>query len=71
MSKDLELFKFARLYLGQTNWENLRKTTQSELALFQKFPLSMKQSYIVYGNAGGGEAVGRRNNTIWSEKWMV
>jgi hypothetical protein len=51
MSKDLELFKFARLYLGQTNWENLRKTTQSELALFQKFPLNIRQSYIVYGNA--------------------
>lgn len=50
MSKNLELFKFARLYLGQVNWENLRKTTDKELALFQKTPIDLKKSYIVYGN---------------------
>lgn len=50
MSENLELFKFARLYLGQSNWEYLKKTTEGELALFQKQPINLKQSYIVYGN---------------------
>ena len=51
MSKNLELFKFARLYLGQTNWENLKKTSEKELALFQKYPINLEKSYIVYGSA--------------------
>ena len=50
MSTNLELFKFARLYLGQSNWENLKKTTPSELELFQKTFIDLKKSYIVYGN---------------------
>lgn len=50
MSENLELFKFARLYLGQTNWEYLKKTSEVELALFQKQPINLENSYIVYGN---------------------
>lgn len=50
MSKNLELFKFARLYLGQTNWEYLKKTSDGELALFQKAHIDLSQSYIVYGS---------------------
>ena len=50
MSENLELFKFARLYLGQANWENLKKTSDKELASFQKAQVDIKQSYIVYGN---------------------
>ena len=49
MSKNLELFKFARLYLGHDNWESLKKTTDSELSLFQKYPVDLNKSYIVYG----------------------
>lgn len=48
--KNLELFKFTRLYLGQTNWEFLKKITAGELQLFLKFPISLDKSYIVYGN---------------------
>lgn len=50
MSENLELFKFARLYLGQSNWEFLKKTSKEEHALFQKFPVDLKKSYIVYGD---------------------
>ena len=50
MSKDLELFKFTRLYLGQANWEYLKKTSEAELTLFQKQNVSLKDSYIIYGN---------------------
>ena len=48
--KNLELFKFTRLYLGQNNWEFLKKITKGELQLFQKFPINLNKSYIVYGN---------------------
>lgn len=48
--KNLELFKFTRLYLGQNNWEFLKKITKGELQLFQKFPIDLNKSYIVYGN---------------------
>lgn len=51
MSENLELFKFARLYLGQTNWSNLKKTSNAEHALFQEVPIDLKKSYIVYGSA--------------------
>lgn len=50
MSENLELFKFARLYLGQSNWEYMQNTSDGELQLFKKFPINLKQSYIVYGN---------------------
>jgi hypothetical protein len=50
MSENLELFKFARLYLGQTNWKNLKDTSKAELELFQKEPIDLTKSYIVYGN---------------------
>jgi hypothetical protein len=50
MSENLELFKFARLYLGQANWEWMQKTSKSELDLFQKTPIDLKKSYIVYGS---------------------
>lgn len=50
MTKDIELFKFTRLYLGQKNWELLKATTKEELALMQKYPIDLKKSYLVYGS---------------------
>lgn len=48
--ENIELFKFTRLYLGQYNWEFLRKIQESELNLFKKFDINLNKSYIVYGN---------------------
>lgn len=50
MSKDIELFKFARLYLGTENWKYAKDTSESELSLFKKFSINLKNSYIVYGS---------------------
>lgn len=50
MSNDLELFKFARLYLGQANWDLVKKTSQKELEMFKKKPVDANTSYLVYGN---------------------
>jgi hypothetical protein len=50
MSRDNEIPKQVRLYLGKTNWEFISKTTPNEQALFQKQNLDMSKSYIVYGN---------------------
>ena len=51
MSKDLELFKFARLYLGEENWDLIKKTSEKELNLFKKHAIDLSTSYIVIGNA--------------------
>ena len=45
-----ELFKYVRLYLGPDNWDLMKKTSQAELALFQKFELDMTSSYFVIGD---------------------
>jgi len=50
MSKDLELFKFTRRYLGKENWEFVKKTTKAELALFQKVDIDLSKSYFLLGN---------------------
>ena len=50
MSKDNEVPKQVRLYLGKANWEYIRKTTPKELELFKKNPIDLTKSYIVYGN---------------------
>ena len=50
MSKDIELFKFIRLYLGEENWDFLKKTSESELALFKKYPMDLTKSYIIFGS---------------------
>lgn len=50
MTENLELFKFTRLYLGASNWEYLKKTSQEELALFKDKPIDVNKSYLVYGN---------------------
>ena len=50
MNENLELFKFTRLYLGQSNWEYMQNSSEGELKLFKKFPINLKCSYIVYGN---------------------
>lgn len=49
MTENIELLKFARLYLGQTNWELIKKTSNKELALFQKQPIDLSKSYLVLG----------------------
>ena len=49
MSKDLDLSKQIRLYLGKTNWDNLKKASPKEHAMFQKQLIDLEQSYIVYG----------------------
>ena len=49
MTENLELLKFTRLYLGQTNWELIKKTSESELKLFQKFSIDLNTSYLVLG----------------------
>lgn len=49
MSENLELLKFTRLYLGQTNWELIKKTSEKELALFRKTPIDLNKSYLVLG----------------------
>ena len=46
---DIELCKFARLYLGSSNWSWLQKTSKEELKLFKSFPINLATSYIVYG----------------------
>ena len=46
----VELFKYARLYLGPDNWDFIRSTTEKELALFKKVKLNMSSSYFVKGN---------------------
>lgn len=50
MSENLELLKFTRLYLGQSNWELIKKTSEKELALFQKTPIDLTKSYLVLGD---------------------
>ena len=37
MENDVELMKFTRLYLGQYNWEYLKKTSNEEKELFKKY----------------------------------
>lgn len=49
MTENLELLKFTRLYLGQTNWELIKKTSERELKLFQKKPIDIDKSYLVLG----------------------
>lgn len=49
MSENLELFKFARLYLGQENWNLIKKTSNEELELFKHFSITTDKSYIVFG----------------------
>ena len=49
MTENLELLKFTRLYLGQTNWELIKKTSESELKLFQKYSIDLDKSYLVLG----------------------
>ena len=49
MAENLELLKFTRLYLGQTNWELIKKTSESELKLFQRNPIDLNKSYLVLG----------------------
>ena len=49
MTENLELLKFTRLYLGQSNWELIKKTSESELKLFQKYPIELDKSYLVLG----------------------
>ena len=49
MTENLELLKFTRLYLGQTNWELIKKTSENELKLFQKTPINLDKSYLVLG----------------------
>lgn len=51
MGENLELFKFAKLYLGQNNWKYLKKTSKEELEIFKKNNLDLNKSYIVLGNA--------------------
>lgn len=46
----VELFKYARLYLGSNNWEEIRKTSKKELKLFQDTNISLDSSYFVCGN---------------------
>lgn len=50
MTENLELFKFTRLYLGQMNWKLIKETSENELKLFQKIPIDVSKSYIVFGN---------------------
>ena len=50
MSENLELIKFTRLYLGQTNWEYMKKTSKEELELFKKTPIDLNKSYFVLGS---------------------
>lgn len=50
MSENLELIKFTRLYLGQTNWEYIKKTSKEELELFKSTPIDLNRSYFVLGN---------------------
>ena len=50
MSEIGELTKQIRLYLGKENWSRIDKTSKEELALFQKNPIDLKVSYLVYGN---------------------
>ena len=49
MTDNLELVKFLRLYLGQSNWEYLKKTTNEEQELFKKTPIDLNKSYFVFG----------------------
>lgn len=49
MTENLELLKFTRLYLGQANWELIKKTTEEELKLFQKYPIDLNKSYLILG----------------------
>lgn len=51
MSDNLELIKFTRLYLGQSNWEYIKKTTKEELELFKKTPIDLNKSYFIIGNS--------------------
>lgn len=45
-----ELFKYARLYLGMENWEFMKKTTPTELKMFQDTNVDIESSYFVKGN---------------------
>ena len=52
MTDNLELIKFIRLYLGQTNWEYAKKTSDDDLKLFQKYSKDIEKldrSYLVLG----------------------
>lgn len=49
MTENIELLKFTRLYLGQTNWELIKKTSEKELKMFQKYPIDVNKSYLVLG----------------------
>ncbi len=46
----VDLFKYARLYLGPDNWEFIRKTSKEELLIFQSIDLNTSDSYFVKGN---------------------
>ena len=49
-TQDAELLEFTEKYLGEYNWNFFNKITKDELKLFQKFPIDVNQSYLVYGN---------------------
>ena len=50
MSENLELIKFIRLYLGQNNYENLKKISKEEFEIFKKVPINLDKSYFIFGN---------------------
>ena len=49
-TQDVELLEFAEKYLGERNCNFFKKITKDELKLFQKFPIDINKSYLVYGN---------------------
>ena len=51
MENDLELFKFTKLYLGNNNWNYLKKTSKEEFELFKKYDIDLSKSYIVLGSS--------------------
>lgn len=46
----IELFKYARLYLGVDNWKTMKETSSEELALFKQVNMSLNKSYFIMGN---------------------
>lgn len=49
-TQDVELLEFAEKYLGEHNWSFFKKITKDDFKLFQKFPIDVNKSYLVYGN---------------------
>ena len=49
-TQNVELLEFAEKYLGEYNWSFFKKITKDDFKLFQKFPIDVNKSYLVYGN---------------------